>query len=82
MAQDITVDFRNVVEQKCNSLGDTRRSKLGRPSHPPPGDTQLDDAPPFMQAYMKEAYMIVSHVQLLFSFPFFTRVTSCNKLLP
>ena len=66
MAQDITVDFRNVVEQKRNGLGDTRRSKPGRPSHPPPGDTQLDDAPPFMQAYMKEAYTIVSRVALCF----------------
>ena len=75
MAQDITADFRNVVEQKRKGHGDTRRSKLGRPT---PGDT--DGAPPFMQAYMKEAYTIVS--QVLFLFIAFLRARSCNKSLP
>ena len=68
MAQDITADFRNVVEQKRKGHGDTRRSKLGRPT---PGDA--DGAPPFMQAYMKEAYTIVS--QVLFLFIAFLRAT-------
>ncbi len=65
MAQDITRDFRNLVEQKRKGPGETRRTKLGRQSHPAPGDPQVEGAPPFMQAYMKEAHTIVSHVLLL-----------------
>jgi hypothetical protein len=67
MAQDITGDFQNIVDQKRKGLGETRRGKLGRLSHPTPGDSQVDGAPPFMQAYMKEAYTIVSHVLFLFT---------------
>jgi syntaxin 18 len=67
MAQDITGDFRNIVEQKRKGLDDTRRTKLRRQSHSAPKDTQVDGVPPFMQAYMKEAYTIVSHV--LFCLP-------------
>jgi hypothetical protein len=67
MAQDITQDFRNVVEQKRKGLDDSRRSKPRRLSHPAPDDTQGDDSPPFMQAYMREAYTIVSHALLLFT---------------
>lgn len=62
---DITDNFRNIVDQKRECLGDSHRSTPGRPSHRAPGDTQVDGTPPFMQAYMKEAYTIVSH--LLFS---------------
>ena len=62
MAQDITGDFRNIVEQKRKGLDDTRRTKLRRQSPLAPNDTQVDGVPPFMQAYMKEAYTIVSHV--------------------
>lgn len=65
MAQDITRDFRDLVEQKGKGPGETR---LGRKSHLTPGDTHVDGAPPFMQAYMKEAHTIVSHV-LLFVYP-------------
>jgi len=61
MAHDITGDFRIIVNQKRNTIGDSVRSNRGRPSHPAPGDSQLDGAPPFMQAYMKEAYTVVSH---------------------
>jgi hypothetical protein len=68
MAQDITRDFRDLVEQKGKEPGETRRTKLGRKSHFTPGDTHVDGAPPFMQAYMKEAHTIVSHV-LLFLYP-------------
>jgi syntaxin 18 len=80
MAQDITADFRNVVEQRRKGHGDTRRSKLGRPT---PGDT--DGAPPFMQAYMKEAYTIVSQGSV-FVYRFLTReklqqVTSLARML-
>ncbi len=75
MAQDITRDFRNLVEQKYKGLGDARRTKLGRQSHPAPGDTQVDGAAPFMQTYMKEAHTIVSHVLLLF-----TLLTRSEKL--
>jgi hypothetical protein len=79
MAQDITRDFRDLVEQKGKGLGEARRSKLGRKSHHTPGDTLVDGAPPFMQAYMKEAHTIVSHVLLLFT-PFSRVMRSCNKL--
>ncbi|KAF8471634.1 hypothetical protein DFH94DRAFT_768655 [Russula ochroleuca] len=65
MAQDITGDFRNIVEQKRKGLDDTRRSKLRRSSHPAPNDTQVDGVPPFMQAYMKEAYTILQQVSSL-----------------
>jgi hypothetical protein len=67
MAQDITRDFRDLVEQKGKDPGEARRTKLGRKSHITPGDTHVDGAPPFMQAYMKEAHTIVSHVLLLFT---------------
>lgn len=66
MAQDITRDFRDLVEQKGKGRGETKRNKLARQSHLTPGDTHVDGAPPFMQAYMKEAHTIVSHVLLLF----------------
>jgi syntaxin 18 len=67
MAQDITRDFRDLVEQKDKGPGETRRTKRGRQSHLTPGDTHVDGAPPFMRAYMKEAHTIVSHVLLLFT---------------
>ena len=67
MAQDITRDFRDLVEQKGKGPGETSRAKLGRKSHLTPGDTLVDGAPPFMQVYMKEAHTIVSHVRLLFA---------------
>lgn len=65
MAQDITRDFKDLVEQKGKSHGETRRTNLGRQSPLTPGD--VDGAPPFMQAYMKEAHTIVSHLLLLFT---------------
>jgi hypothetical protein len=40
----------------------------------------MDGAPPFMQAYMKEAYMIVCHFLLFFDLCVLP-VRSCNKLL-
>ena len=64
MAHDITTEFRTFVDQKCKGLGDSRRTKQGRQPHPAPGDAQMDGTPPFMQAYMKEAYTIVSHLSL------------------
>jgi syntaxin 18 len=67
MAQDITRDFKELIEQKGKSHGENRRTKFGRQSHLTPGDTHVDGAPPFMQAYMKEAHTIVSHVLLLFT---------------
>ena len=80
MAQDITRDFRDLVEKKGKGPVETRRAKIGRKSHLTPGDTLVDGAPPFMQAYMKEAHTIVSHVPfcLLFSSHAWR---SCNKLL-
>jgi len=69
MTHDITDEFRNFVDQKRKGLGDSRRTKTGRQSHPTPGDTQMDGAPPFMQAYMKEAYTIVSQLFCLFVTP-------------
>ncbi|KAI9462536.1 hypothetical protein F5148DRAFT_1016206 [Russula earlei] len=65
MVHDITSDFRSIVNQKRESLGDSGRSMLGRPSHPAPGDSQLEGAPPFMQTYMKEAYTILQHTTSL-----------------
>jgi len=65
MAHDITRDFRTIVNQKRKSLGDSVRSNRRKPSHPAPGDSQLDGAPPFMQAYMKEAYTILQHITSL-----------------
>ena len=65
MPLDITRDFRDLLKQKGKSH-ETRRTKLGRQSRLTPGDTHVDGAPPFMQAYMKEAYIIVSHHSLLF----------------
>ncbi|KAI0303316.1 hypothetical protein B0F90DRAFT_1710058 [Multifurca ochricompacta] len=62
MALDITDEFRTIVDHKRKNLDDSRRSKLGRPSHVVPGDAQIDGAPPFMQAYMKEAYTILQHI--------------------
>jgi syntaxin 18 len=75
MAHDITDEFRIIVDQKLKELGDSRRTRLGRPTHPTPADSQVDGAPPFMQAYMKEAYMIVSHRFLYISLPL-----TCEKL--
>ena len=66
MAHDITGEFRIFVDQRRKGLGDSRRTKSGKQPHPTPGDTQTDGAPPFMQAYMKEAYTIVSHYRILF----------------
>ncbi|KAI0291418.1 hypothetical protein BC826DRAFT_1022804 [Russula brevipes] len=65
MVHDITSNFRDAVYQKRNGLHDSQRNKLGRPPHPSPGDTQVDGAPPFMQAYMKEAYMILQQIASL-----------------
>jgi hypothetical protein len=78
MAHDITGDFRAFVSRKRNGLGDSRLIKPGRQSHPAPGDPQMDGAPPFMQAYMKEAYTIVSHYFPAFCYLFlrFLRVRS------
>lgn len=67
MAQDITRDFKDLVEQKRKVPGETKRAKPGSQSRLTPGDTHVDGAPPFMQAYMKEANTIVSHVLLLFT---------------
>jgi len=67
MAQDITRDFKDLVEQKRKGPGETKRTKYGSQSHLAPGDTHVDGVPPFMQAYMKEANTIVSHVLLLFT---------------
>jgi syntaxin 18 len=61
MAHDITEQFKAIVHQKREEHGDSRRTKLRRPSHLIPGEARVDGAPPFMQAYMKEAYTIVSH---------------------
>ena len=82
MAHDITGEFRTFVGQKRKSPGDSRWAKPGRQPHPAPGDTLVDGTPPFMQAYMKEAYTIVSHHRLSFRFLCFLRVRSCNKLVP
>ncbi|KAF8496787.1 hypothetical protein F5888DRAFT_1702523 [Russula emetica] len=65
MAQDITRDFRDLVEQKGKGPGETRRTKRGRKSHLTPGDTHVDGAPPFMRAYMKEAHTILQQVTSL-----------------
>jgi hypothetical protein len=80
MAHDITEEFRIIVDQKRKDFGDSRRSRLGRPPHPTPGDLQIDSAPQFMQAYMKEAYVIVSHHMLSFYPPL--RMRSYNILRP
>lgn len=69
MTRDITDEFRNFVDQKRKDLGDSRRTKTGRQAHPTPGDTQMDGAPPFMQAYMKEAYTIVRQLFCFFVNP-------------
>ena len=61
MAHDITEQFRAIVHQQRKEHGDSRRTKLRRPSHLIPGEARVDGAPPFMQAYMKEANTIVSH---------------------
>ena len=87
MVQDITRDFRDLVTQKGKSHGEARRTSLGRQSHITPGDNQVDGAPPFMQAYMKEAHTIVSHVLLLFTFTLLMhdeklqQVTSLTRML-
>lgn len=82
MAHDITGDFRTFVDQKRKNLGESRWTKPGRQPRPAPGDTQMDGAPPFMQAYMKEAYTIVSRYRLSFGLLRFLRTRSCNKLVP
>ena len=60
MAHDITEQFRVIVLQQRKEYGDSRRTKVVRPSHLIPGEARVDGAP-FMQAYMKEAYTIVSY---------------------
>lgn len=85
MAQDITHDFRDLVEQKRKGPGETRRYKLAKQPHLTPGDTHVDGAPTFMQAYMKEAHTIVSHVLLLFTlltrYEKLQKVTSLTRML-
>ena len=61
MAHDITEEFRAIVHLHRKEYGDSKRTKLRRPSHLIPGEARVDGAPPFMQAYMKEGYTIVSH---------------------
>ncbi|KAI9433879.1 hypothetical protein H4582DRAFT_2131307 [Lactarius indigo] len=50
MVHDITEQCR---DQNFKEHGDSRRTKLGRLI---PGEVQVDGAPPFMQAYMKESF--------------------------
>ncbi len=61
MAHDITEQFRVIVHLKRKEHGDSRRTTPRRPSHLIPGEARVDGAPPFMQAYMKEANTIVSY---------------------
>ncbi|KAI0255299.1 hypothetical protein BJV78DRAFT_1279478 [Lactifluus subvellereus] len=65
MAHDITDEFRIIVDQERKNFNDSRRNRLPRPPHLIPGDNQIDGASPFMQAYMKEAYMILQHITSL-----------------
>jgi syntaxin 18 len=84
MAYDITEQFRIIVDQKRKEC-DSRRSRLGKPPRPTPGESQVDGAPPFMQAYMKEAYIIVSHhllsFSLLITYEKLQHITSLTRML-
>ena len=85
MAHDITEDFRSIVHQQHKEHGDSRRIKLRPRSHLIPGEARVDGAPPFMQAYMKEGYTIVSHhPQLLIqtlTFGKLQHITSLTRML-
>jgi syntaxin 18 len=85
MAHDITDEFRIIVDQKLKELGDSRRTRPRRPTHPTHADSQGDNAPPFMQAYMKEAYTIVSHhflsISLLLMCEKLRHITSLTRML-
>ncbi|KAH9017613.1 hypothetical protein EDB85DRAFT_2015353 [Lactarius pseudohatsudake] len=65
MAHNITEQFRALVNQNRKEHGDSRRTKLRQPSHLIPGEARVDGAPPFMQAYMKEASTILQHITSL-----------------
>ncbi|KAH9057563.1 hypothetical protein EDB87DRAFT_1630780 [Lactarius vividus] len=65
MAHNITEQFRALVNQNRKEHGDSRRTKFRRPSHLIPGEARVDGAPPFMQAYMKEASTILQHITSL-----------------
>lgn len=85
MAYDTTDEFRIIVDQKRKEFNGSRRNRLARPPHLIPGDNQIDGAPPFMQAYMKEAYIIVSHHSLLFplllTYEKLQHITSLTRML-
>jgi syntaxin 18 len=81
MAHDTTDVFRAFVYQKRNGLGNNSQLiKPARQSHPAPGDPQMDGAPPFMQAYMKEAYTIVSYYFPSFCYLFLRSLLAHGKL--
>ncbi|KAH8995816.1 hypothetical protein EDB86DRAFT_1066930 [Lactarius hatsudake] len=65
MAHNITEQFRALVNQNRKEHGDSRRTKLRQTSHLIPGEARVDGAPPFMQAYMKEASTILQHITSL-----------------
>jgi syntaxin 18 len=85
MAHDITEEFRTIVHQQRKEHGDSRRTKLRRSSHLIPGEARVDGAPPFMQAYMKEGYTIVSHHPRLLTqsltFEKLQHITSLTRML-
>ena len=61
-----TSEFRELAQEKRKELPETTRRKASRAPRWVPGSPRHDEAAPWMQEYMKEAYNAVRCIALLY----------------